>query len=241
MRRTMVLAALLAMSPVGQAIDCQRAAAADERRICAVPQLLALDRELAGAYASAQQRGDRELLRADQLRWLRESRKPCGGSDACLTEAYRQRLALLKGWHDTRPLPVDLTGHYPMKRRVPLFDPDSGRWQTESLEDCLSIGAPLASGELPLRIYSVQTNGHSCEINALAQRDGDGLLVEHDEGEGEGGPCRLRLHFHGQRIRVQADHPACQTFCGARASLDGIEYPWPAARSAPPVAACTGR
>lgn len=222
MKQSIVLAALLALSPFAQAIDCQRAAALDERRICATPSLLALDRELASAYGGAQQGSDLELLRADQQRWLRETRKPCGGNEACLDQVYRQRLTLLKAWNDVLPLPAVLQGNYPMKRSVPLYDPGSQRWQTEQLQDCLRIDAPLSSGELPLRIYTVQTNGHRCEIEAWASRDGDSLLAEQEGSDGQ--PCRVRLQFLAQRVRVLAESPACQHFCGARASLHQVEY-----------------
>lgn len=222
MKQAIVLAALLAASSLTQAIDCKRAAAADERRICATQSLLALDRELAAAYGAAQQGSDLELLRAEQQRWLRQTRKPCGGNEACLDQVYRQRLALLKAWNDVLPLPALLEGSYPMTRRVPLYDPESQRWQVETLQDCLRIDPPLSSGELPIRIHSVHANGHSCEIEALARRDGDSLLVEQEGSEGQ--PCQVRLQVLAQRFRVLARSPACQHFCGARASLHRVEY-----------------
>lgn len=223
MKQVIVLAALLAASSITQAIDCKQAATAGERQVCATPSLLALDAELASAYASAQQGSDRELLRGDQRRWLRETCEPCGGNAACLEQVYSQRLALLKRWQEPMPLPATVEGSYPMTRSVPLYDPESQRWQTEQLQDCLRIDAPLTSGELPLRILSVQTNGHSCEIEALAKRDGDSLLVEQEGSDGQ--TCQVRLRFLAQRIRVLAESPACEHFCGARASLNGVEYP----------------
>lgn len=238
MKQAIVLAALLAASSLCQAIDCGKAATAAEHRICATPSLLALDRELSAAYAAAQQGGDPDLLRADQRRWLRETRGPCAGKASCLEQAYRQRLALLKRWQQPQPLPASVEGSYPMTRQVPLYEPDAKRWQTESLQDCLHIAAPLSNGELPLRIYSVQTNGHSCEIEGLARRDGDSLLVE-QQGSDDEQPCRVRLHFLAQRIRVQAESPACADFCGARASLHGVEYPAPPVPGT--VAGCAAR
>lgn len=237
MKRRIVLAALLVLSPFAQAIDCERATAADERRICATQSLLALDRELATAYAGAQEGSDLALLRADQQRWLRETRKPCGGNEACLDQVYRQRLAVLRAWNEVLPLPALPEGSYPMTRVVPLYDPASQRWQTVKLQDCLHIAAPLSNGELLLRIHSVQTNGHSCELEALAKRDGDSLLVEQEGSDAQ--ICRVRLRFLAQRVRVLAESPACAHFCGARASLHGVEYP------APPlpgmVAGCAAR
>ena len=64
--------------------------------VCADRELAGLDVELSQAYRRARdQSGDRDRLRQEQLRWLRESMRPCPDRD-CLARAYRQRLAELR-------------------------------------------------------------------------------------------------------------------------------------------------
>ena len=67
-----------------------------EKLVCADRELSALDVELAGAYRRAREMAaDKEALRQQQLRWLRESMRPCK-DQACLAQAYRQRLSQLR-------------------------------------------------------------------------------------------------------------------------------------------------
>ncbi len=77
--------------------DCGKAASAAEKAICASPDLAAFDRQLADAYSAALTGAspeDAAAIKAAQRQWLAE-RESCGADDACMTAAYRRRLAVL--------------------------------------------------------------------------------------------------------------------------------------------------
>ena len=67
----------------------------DELRVCATPGLLELDGKLTrmfndkiAATPSAQQ----QPLRADEGKWLRETRGGCAQDETCLYKVYRERI-----------------------------------------------------------------------------------------------------------------------------------------------------
>ena len=83
-------------APPSPSFDCAKATHTTEKMVCADRELAGLDVELSQAYRRARdQSGDRDRLRQEQLRWLRESMRPCPDRD-CLARAYRQRLAELR-------------------------------------------------------------------------------------------------------------------------------------------------
>lgn len=77
--------------------DCGKAGNATEDAICSDVALARLDRDMAGAYRASQRYAeDPEKTRTldSQRAWL-GTRNACGGDIACLTGAYRSRLAVL--------------------------------------------------------------------------------------------------------------------------------------------------
>lgn len=93
---TPALAAAPALPAAGPSFDCAKATHATEKMVCADRELASLDVELSQAYRRARDKaGDKEKLRQEQLRWLRESMRPCA-DQACLAQAYRQRLTELR-------------------------------------------------------------------------------------------------------------------------------------------------
>jgi uncharacterized protein YecT (DUF1311 family) len=85
-----------AAAPAGPSFDCVKATHATEKMVCADPELAGLDVALSLAYRRARDAAaDKDRLRQEQLRWLRESIRPCADK-ACLARAYRQRLAELR-------------------------------------------------------------------------------------------------------------------------------------------------
>src|SRR5262249_26342796 len=76
----------------------------DEENICLDPELAALDRELAAAFAKAEAAATspaRTALIKTQRTWLATRGEDCrnsnaGGPRTCLVEAYRKRLAELR-------------------------------------------------------------------------------------------------------------------------------------------------
>lgn len=84
-----------------QGIDCAKARTAAEKAICGAPSLIALDRQIALAYADAlaRQPDQAAAMRQDALRWLRERDAACAVPAArlarCLTGQMTARLAAL--------------------------------------------------------------------------------------------------------------------------------------------------
>ena len=98
MPRVVWLTAVAVMPLAGQAasFDCSRASTADEKAICADPELSKLDEQLAEAYKQALQKGPGTKVQADQSSWLKE-RRACGADSSCLTSLYNKRIAQLQG------------------------------------------------------------------------------------------------------------------------------------------------
>jgi uncharacterized protein YecT (DUF1311 family) len=97
-----VLAAvLLGTAARAAGIDCSKARSPTEKAICANPNLLALDQQIAAAYAdSLQRQPDRkDAMRQDLVRWLKQRDAACALPSAdiprCLAGQMTARLAAL--------------------------------------------------------------------------------------------------------------------------------------------------
>lgn len=81
----------LLLAPLAEAasFDCEKAARADEKAICANRALNDKDVEMSvsGLFAM----GGRGAMQDRQQDWLRERRR-CGGDTDCLSRAYAQRI-----------------------------------------------------------------------------------------------------------------------------------------------------
>ena len=96
-------AAMFAVSVTARAqgIDCGKARSPTEKAICASPALLSLDHQVAVAYADsvARQPTQREAMRTDLLRWLRQRDAACNvrasAMEQCLAGQLTSRLAAL--------------------------------------------------------------------------------------------------------------------------------------------------
>ena len=83
--------------------DCTRATKADEVTICRDPRLSALDSEMSGlwyAYSRVPMLMGGNGNRGDEARAFLARRAACGRDVACLTAAYRARIADLRGGID---------------------------------------------------------------------------------------------------------------------------------------------
>src|SRR5437870_3463711 len=101
--------ALIPAAAQAQSFDCAKAASPVEHLICANPELAALDKSLGeaikGAMAAAP--GRRDVLLAEERRWLVERDRQCKiedgatpsatGSLSCLTALYRSRIGVVQG------------------------------------------------------------------------------------------------------------------------------------------------
>lgn len=92
-------ASLFLASPASAAsFDCNRARAADEVTICRTPALSSLDSEMGGlwyAYSRVPMMMGGNGNRGDEAREFLDRRRACGADVACLTNAYRARIAAL--------------------------------------------------------------------------------------------------------------------------------------------------
>jgi uncharacterized protein len=66
----------------------------DELTICATQGLWALDNQLNDVFRKyAATVADRKALSDDELKWVRDSRRPCGADPQCIAKAYQDRAA----------------------------------------------------------------------------------------------------------------------------------------------------
>jgi uncharacterized protein len=89
-----------AWRPAGAAsFDCSKAAADDEKAVCADRQLNDEDVEMAVLYTRLKPllgMGARGDMEDEQAAWLKR-RAACGGDRACLGKAYEERIQQLRG------------------------------------------------------------------------------------------------------------------------------------------------
>jgi hypothetical protein len=67
----------------------------EELRVCATPGLLVLDKQLDDLFDGLLRRASsdqRQTLRADEGKWLRETRGPCAQDEDCLYRVYKERV-----------------------------------------------------------------------------------------------------------------------------------------------------
>lgn len=68
----------------------------EELRVCATPGLLVLDKQLDDLFDGLLSRASsvqRQALRADEGKWLRDTRGPCAQDETCLYKVYRERVS----------------------------------------------------------------------------------------------------------------------------------------------------
>lgn len=89
---------LLPLSAGAASFDCSKAAAPDEKAICADPALSNLDTQMATLYGVRMEipmlMGARGDAQDEQETWL-QTRGQCGSDIACLTNAYQTRITAL--------------------------------------------------------------------------------------------------------------------------------------------------
>ena len=114
MRHAAILfAAFFLATPASAAsFDCARARAADEVTVCRTPSLSNLDSEMGGlwyAYSRVPMLMGGNGNRAGEARDFLDRRRACGRAVACLTNAYRARIAELH-----RGLDEAMAGYFQM-------------------------------------------------------------------------------------------------------------------------------
>lgn len=100
LRAAILFAAFALATPASAAsFDCGRARAADEVAVCRTPSLSSLDSEMGGlwyAYSRVPMLMGGNGNRAGEARDFLDRRRACGRAVACLTSAYRARIAALR-------------------------------------------------------------------------------------------------------------------------------------------------
>jgi uncharacterized protein len=88
------------MAPAQAAsFDCHKASTPDERAICAIPDISALDSEMGGlwfAYGKVPMLMGSNGARMDDAQNFLQERAQCGGNLACLRALYQARIDVLK-------------------------------------------------------------------------------------------------------------------------------------------------
>lgn len=209
-----LLLAALAFDVCAASFPCAKAKSKVEKLVCADPALSKLDDELAAEYKKAA--SDWDTVYNGQREWLRNIRDRCTTA-SCLTQAYRERIEVLKHWHDPQPWSEELLGMYIEPRRVLFFD--GKEWMPGNGADCLSV-TKTKDGLLRLRIQSAQTNGHTCEVDLKMRRQGKRVRAIPDENNA----CALSLRAERGALVVEDPQATCRESCGARASLDGLTF-----------------
>ncbi|WP_246660458.1 hypothetical protein [Nitratireductor sp. XY-223] len=88
------------LSAAGAAsFDCSEASGADEKAVCASPELSSLDSEMAGlwyGYKAMPLLMGASGNRQDEAQAFLKSRAACGSDTGCLTSLYKKRIATLQ-------------------------------------------------------------------------------------------------------------------------------------------------
>jgi len=94
-RLAVCVAAVLLLGSAAQAagIDCDKAATRTEATICASPELMKLDHDLATAYRKVSDTNPAVVsLKESQREWLTERDAGCRTNKACLIATYEDRI-----------------------------------------------------------------------------------------------------------------------------------------------------
>ncbi len=122
------------------------------------------------------------------------------------------------------PAQINLTGEYTSIHTITFLGEKD--WEEGEVRDTLSI---VEEGD-SARFYFglVQTNFHLCEMQGEGIRTPDGIVAPPEEIEfgGETATCNLRIVADSDTIRLVDEDNICRRYyCGARASIDGVEFP----------------
>ncbi|HEY1606469.1 MAG TPA: hypothetical protein VGF77_12825 [Allosphingosinicella sp.] len=112
--------------------------------------------------------------------------------------------------------PGRIAGRYGHHFRNGLVD-GSHYWSDDVLE-IVRLDPRRAYVRAELQYY----NGHQCSISGIAHAEGGGLVYREREPNADG-HCVLRIGETKAGVRLVDDH-SCQDHCGARGSLNGIDF-----------------
>jgi hypothetical protein len=96
---------------------------------------------------------------------------------------------------------------------------DGSHYWSDDVVEIVRLDPRRAYVRAELQFY----NGHQCSISGIAHVDGGGLLYREAEPNTDGGHCMLRIGETRTGVRLE-DGGSCKDHCGARGSLNGIDF-----------------
>ena len=185
--------AWLGMPLPARAIDCAKATTANDKAVCAAPELRAADAQLQAAYQALFDRLDpaaRRRLVTLERGWLKNNKAACAFGDdhaaerrACLARLYATRIAELGGPAAPRDPndPVPVVAGFPAERAPPavaLADWLARLTAARSLDALTTVIAEAQPGFAPvLDPDDFKVDGALPPIGAEADEDHLGLAV----------------------------------------------------------------
>jgi hypothetical protein len=113
--------------------------------------------------------------------------------------------------------PARIAGRYGHHFLNGLVD-GSHYWSDDVLE-IVPLDARRAYFRAELQFY----NGHQCSIFGIAHAEDDGLVYREPETNTDGGHCVLHIRETAGGVRLEDDQ-SCHDHCGARGTLNGIDF-----------------
>ena len=116
--------------------------------------------------------------------------------------------------------PVDsLAGRY--SRHFQNGMVDGSKYWSDDVVEIVPVDATHAYFRADLQFY----NGHSCAISGIARAAGGKLVYREKQPSYDGGPtCRLTITTKGKSLLLDDGDGGCQSYCGARGSLTGLDF-----------------
>jgi len=110
----------------------------------------------------------------------------------------------------------DLAGRY--YRQFPNGTMAGEKYTGQDIVEIVPVTPRAAYVRLSLDFF----NGHVCGIYGVATVDGDALVYRDPRDPGDGGTrCTLTLRQHSGKLRWSDAEGSCQSYCGARGTLNG--------------------
>lgn len=224
MRTILAISLFFPLTTAAASFDCTKATSNNEKLICNSPTLSSLDEQLSAKYKIALNDGD-DALRADQQKWIKSTNKTCL-SEACLSDAYKQRINVLDSWRVEVPSDNTMIGNFDVKHPVFVVNNEkTDGYEKISVHDCLSI-SKINSTTIKFNINSVGANAHICSISGTATlKNGVYYYDKSSDTTDDDSNCNLTIINRKNLILIRDPDNGCREFsCGMRAGLDGLTY-----------------
>jgi|GEM_PF-1279840 len=193
--QTALLSTLMVSSSYAASFDCRKASTEVEKMICSDSQLSHLDEDLHSAYKNAQKHKDPQLLKQQQLRWLKYTRNDCT-TLTCLKDVYELRIDRLNGYA--------LRNHRSRSKWAGEYSMDSDDLKIEP--------------SLHFSYSSIGGNMHLCNIEGKF-REVMGKLKFSDTSNN----CHISVTYRNPQ-KITVDIGECRYYCGMNAYTESGEF-----------------